>query len=125
MPILTMLELFLIWQINLNANSKLKVGKNIVEFINITHSTPQTVMVAVHTKYGIILYANDFKFDNHPIIGKKPNYERLKELGEKGVIALIVDTIYAGEAKKTPSETVAREMLKDVLLGTDNKGKAI
>src|SRR3989344_326406 len=107
----------------MNINSRIKIGKNIVEFINITHSTPQTVMVAIHTKYGIILYANDFKFDNYPILGKKPNYERLKEMNN--VIALIVDSIYAKEQKKTPSETVAREMLKDVLLGTENKDKAI
>src|SRR3989338_6253494 len=43
----------------LNANSTHNLTKNIkVEFINITHSTPQTVMVALHTKYGTIIYAN-------------------------------------------------------------------
>ncbi len=108
-----------------NINSKIKIGNNIVEFINVTHSTPQTIMAAIHTKYGTILYANDFKFDNYPVLGKKPNYERLKEIGKGKVLALIVDTIYAKEAKKTPSETVARDMLKDVLLGTENKDKAI
>lgn len=110
----------------MNVNSSLRISKKIkIEFINMTHSTPQTVMIAIHTKYGIILYANDFKFDNYPIIGKKPNYERLKELGKKGILALIVDSIYAADDKKTPSESVAREMLKDVLLGTESKGKAI
>jgi len=109
----------------LNVNSKIKVGSNIIEFINITHSTPQTVMVAIHTKYGTIVYANDFKFDNYPILGKKPNYERLKEIGKENVLALIVDSIYAGEQKKTPSEAVAKDMLKDVLLGTENKDKGI
>ena len=63
----------------LNINSHLQISQNIkIEFINITHSTPQTVLVAIHTKYGIIMYANDFKLDNHPVIGKKPDYERLK-----------------------------------------------
>lgn len=110
----------------LNVNSSLNISKNIkIEFINMTHSTPQTAMIAVHTKYGVIIYANDFKFDNNPIIGKKPNYKRLKELGKQGVLALIVDSIYASEKKKTPSESVAKEMLKDVLLGTESKGKAI
>ena len=51
----------------------LKLSEDItIEFINITHSTPQVVMVALHTKDGILIYANDFKFDNNPIIGKKP-----------------------------------------------------
>jgi len=110
----------------LACNSFFQVSKNIkVEFINITHSTPHTVMVALHTKYGIILYANDFKFDNFPTIGDKPNYKRMKELGKKGVLCLIVDSTYSRSHMKTPSESVAKEMLKDVLLGTGNKGKAI
>ncbi len=109
----------------LNANSSHKVSKNIkIEFINMTHSTPQTVMIAVHTPEGVILYANDFKFDNYPVLGKKPNYEKLKAL-KGNVKALIVDSLYADAERKTPSEKVAREMLKDVMLGTDNKGHAI
>ena len=110
----------------LNVNSTYKLSKNItVEFINMTHSTPQTVMVALHTKYGVILYANDFKFDNHPIIGKKPNYKRLKELSKKGVLCAIVDCTRAKRHVKTPSENVAREMLRDVMLGTDSKNKTV
>ncbi len=110
----------------LNVNSSLNLTKNIkVEFINMTHSTPQTVMVALHTKYGVILYANDFKFDNHPIIGKEPNYKRLKELGKEGVLCAIVDCTRAEKPVKTPSENVAKEMLRDVMLGTDSKNKAV
>ncbi len=111
----------------INAGSEFKINKDIkVEFINITHSTLQTVVVAIHTKYGIIVYANDFKLDNYPVVGKKPDYERLRKLGQsKRVIALIVDALYAGEEKKTPSEKVAREMLKDVLLGTNNHNHSI
>lgn len=111
--------------ISINANSSFKISKNItVEFINMTHSTPQTVMVALHTKYGIVLYANDFKFDNFPTLGKSPNYKRLKELGESGVSCLILDSIYSKDPIKTPSESVAREMLKEVL-SLELDGRAI
>jgi len=110
----------------LNTNSTYQISKNIkIEFVNMTHSIPQTVMVAIHTKYGIIIYANDFKFDNHPMIGKKPDYAKLKELGNKGVLCLIVDSTRANKAIKTPSEMVAKEMLRDVMLGVDSKGKAV
>jgi len=107
-------------------NSKFRVSKKItVEFINMTHSIPQTVIIAVHTPYGVLVYANDFKLDNAPTLGEKPNYKRLKKLGEKGVKILILDSLYAATPMKTPSESIAREMLKDVLLGVDSKGKAI
>jgi ribonuclease J len=112
--------------IPLSSNSFHDVTSNIkIEFIHITHSVPQTALVAIHTKYGVILYANDFKLDLHPTLGKKPNFKRLEEISKENVIALIVESTYANDAKKTPSESVAKEMLRDVLLGTENKNNLI
>jgi len=82
-------------------------------------------MIAIHTKYGTIIYANDFKLDMEPTLGKKPDFARLKKLGDSGVLALIVDSTYAYDERKMPSEAVAKQMLKDVLLGTDATGKII
>jgi ribonuclease J len=107
-------------------NSTFKVSDKItVEFVNITHSVPQTVVIVVHTPYGAVMYANDFKLDNAPVLGDKPNFKRLEEVGRKGVKALIVDSLYASTSMKTPSESIAREMLKDVLLGVNSKGKLV
>src|SRR3989344_883879 len=96
-----------------------------VEFINITHSTIQSTLMAIHTKEGVVLYANDFKLDNFPQLGKKPNYESIKRLSKEGVKVLIVESLYAAEEKKTPSEKVARSLLEDVLLGVDNENSGI
>ncbi len=108
-------------------DKKIKLTENIdLELISITHSTLQCSIVALHTKKGVLLYATDFKLDNQPVIGNKPNYKRLRELGESGKVLLcICECLYAPKEIKTPSESVAREMLKDVLLGVDNKDKAI
>ncbi len=112
--------------ISLNPGSVFKVSDNLkVEFVHITHSIPHSVMVALHTKYGVVLYATDFKLDNSPVMGKKPDYDRLKALSKKGILVSIIDALYAKDAKKTPSEQVAREMLRDVMLGVDSKGKAV
>ena len=111
----------------LDLDDTLKISENIsIELISMSHSTLQCAMVAVHTPDGIILYANDFKFDNTPVLGEKPNYKRLKELGDNNsVLLLIVECVNGLVEGKTPSERVARELLKDVLLNTDSKGKAI
>lgn len=109
--------------IALPSNKLHTIGNLTVECIHITHSTPQTVVVALHTPYGTILYANDFKLDNTPVLGKMPNYKRLQEL--KQVKVLICDCLRAQEHKKTPSEHVAREMLKEVFLGVNSDNKAI
>ncbi len=111
--------------IKLNPNSTYKLDNIDIEFIHVTHSTLQTSLVALHTKEGTILYANDFKFDNSPVIGKKPNYKRLKQIGKENVIALVVESLYAHQEGKTPSEKVARELLKDVLLSVENTENAV
>ena len=102
-------------------NSSFKIGNYKIEFINITHSTVQASLVVLHTPKGAILYANDFKFDNSPILGKKPNYERLEQLKKEGVLALVIDSLYSGTERKTPSEKIARDLLEEVMLTTNNK----
>lgn len=112
--------------ISMNLNSTYKVSDKItIEFVNITHSIPHTAIIVVHTPYGKVLYANDFKLDDTPTLGKKPNYERLQELGSEGVELLIMNCLYAHEHKKCPSEAVAKQMLKDVMLGVKSEGRAM
>lgn len=109
-----------------NINSRIKISDKITaEFINITHSTLQTTIIAVHCKYGTIVYANDFKFDNHPVLGNKPNLKRLREIGNENVLLLILDSLYADVEMKTPSEKVARELLRDVMLDTECRDSLI
>ena len=109
-----------------NINAKVKISEKLTaEFINITHSTLQTTIIAIHCKYGTIIYANDFKFDNHPVLGNKPNLKRLRELGKENVLLLILDSLYANIEMKTPSEKVARELLRDVMLDTECRDSLI
>lgn len=102
-----------------------KKRKYLAEFINITHSTPQTSILAVHTPEGVVVYANDFKLDNTPVLGSPPNYKALQRIAKEGVKVLIVDSLYSGDNRKTPSEKVARALLEEVMLTIDNKNSAI
>ncbi len=92
-----------------------------VDFINITHSTAQCLMIAIHTSKGAIIYANDFKLDDTPVMGLKPNYKRLREIAKEGVLTFVVDSLYSGSERKTPSEKVARVLLEEVLLTIQNR----
>jgi len=110
----------------LNPNSKIRISDKIsIELIHVTHSTPQASIVAVHTPYGAVVYAADFKLDNSPTLGSKPNYAALERIGKKGVAAAIINSLYAAYDGKCPSENVAKEMLKGVMLDVDSKGKAM
>ena len=92
-----------------------------VDFIHMTHSTVQCSMVAIHAPEGIILFSGDFKLDDTPVIGPTPNYKRLKEIRKEGVKVFIVNSLYSGSDKKTPSENHARELLRKTLFEIENK----
>lgn len=97
--------------------------KTILEFVNVTHSIPQTVLACLHTPEGKVVYANDFKFDPSPTLGKATKPERLKELAP--VKAMIVDSLYSRTESKMPSESVARQMMEDILYGTEMNGAIV
>ena len=106
--------------ITINAGDTYQVTEDIsIEFIRVQHSIIDSVFAAIHTPSGAILYACDFKLDRTPTIGDEPDFERLRSLGEEGVIALITESTNAGRTGKTPSEQIARDMVRDVLLGTE------
>ncbi|MBI2141166.1 RNase J family beta-CASP ribonuclease [Candidatus Woesearchaeota archaeon] len=110
----------------IDLNGRVAVSKKLqVELINTTHSTPHTATVAVHTPHGAVVYANDFKLDDTPTLGKPPNYARLQQLGKEGVLAAFVDCTNAHVDAKTPSEKVAKEMLDDVLMAQSHSGRGI
>jgi len=102
-----------------------KSGNYKIEFINMTHSTIQSTCVAVYTPEGVVLYANDYKLDNAPVFGDKPNYKRLKELSKIGIRAIIVDCLYAPDDRKTPSEKIAKGLLEDVFFSTENRNSGM
>lgn len=112
-----------------------EIGKNglQIELVRMTHSIVDSSMAVLHTKYGEVVYANDFKLDNRPVIGQPPDYKRLKEIGSgkgesgKGVAVLVAETTRAHAHTKTESESVARAILKDHItgLGNDEHGMVI
>ncbi|MBI5803106.1 RNase J family beta-CASP ribonuclease [Candidatus Pacearchaeota archaeon] len=110
-------------------NSSIKIkGKNTeytAEFVHMTHSIPHTTMVALYTNEGIVIYGNDFKLDNTPVMGNPPNYNTLRRMSKQGVKLLIADSLYCGSEQKTPSEKVARDMVGDVLSGLRGEKSSI
>ncbi|MFH1174763.1 MAG: MBL fold metallo-hydrolase RNA specificity domain-containing protein [archaeon] len=90
-----------------------KLTKNVkIELINVTHSVPDSVMIAVHTPEGTVLYCNDFKLDPTPILGKTTDTKRLKSLKVK---ACILDTLYATKKDRVPSEQDAANLVEKTL----------
>ena len=83
--------------------------------INVTHSIPHSSIIVLKTKEGNVVYINDYKLDNSPTLGEKTDYKYLKSLGKEGVKVLIMESLRAHETSRTPSEAIAKQMVKDVV----------
>ncbi|MDR2830351.1 MAG: RNase J family beta-CASP ribonuclease [Methanobrevibacter sp.] len=113
---------------SLNTGKKLKLSDKItLELVRVTHSIPQAAIAALHTPEGVIVYANDFKFDNYQKISPPPDYDRLKSLGKQGVLVLIVEStdIDRFDQVKTYSERVAKLILEDLMKKPLNEEKGM
>ena len=94
---------------------KVQLGKLTAEFIHVTHSIPDACAIAVHTPVGTIVDTGDFKFDPTPVMGGPTDERRLKQLGDKGVLALFSDTVRVETEGSTPSERVVLEKMNEVI----------
>ena len=109
-----------------NTGSSVKVTQNIkIELVHITHSIPQATLIAVHTTEGLVTYLNDYKLDNTPTMGKKPDYARMEQLAKKGIKVHIEESVRIEECERTASEYIAQIMLHDALNRAYLSGKAV
>lgn len=82
-----------------------RVGKYfVVEYLQNTHSIADSYSLAINTPSGLIIHTGDFKFDHTPVDGRKFDYQKLAEHGEKGVLCLISDSTNAEVPGFTASE---------------------
>ena len=84
-----------------------------VEFINTTHSIPDSFAIVVHSPAGIIMTTGDFKFDLTPI-GPMANIHKMAELGSKGVKLLLSDSTNALSDGFSKSESSVDIALGDI-----------
>lgn len=98
-----------------DAESVLELGCFRVEFFHVCHSIPDTVGIVVHTPIGTVVHATDYKFDQHPIDGRLTDVDKLRRLGDAGVLLLLSDSTNADSPGFTPSEQSVNETLEQVM----------
>ncbi|TYL38918.1 ribonuclease J [Natronococcus pandeyae] len=91
-----------------------------LEFVNVTHSIIQAINPVLHTPEGAVVYGLDKRMDHTPVIGDPIDMERFREIGREGVLCYIEDCTNANKKGRTPSESVAREHLRDVLYSMED-----
>ncbi len=98
----------------INQFSHLKTKYFNVEFINTTHSIPDSFAVVVHTPQGTIFETGDFKFDLTPI-GPMADLHKMAKIGKEGVKILLSDSTNALSEGFSKSESCVDETLNDII----------
>ena len=85
-----------------------------LEFINVNHSIPDAVAIAIRTNAGVIVFSGDYKVDLTPIEGEPIDLGRLAELGKEGVLAYFGDSTNSERAGYVASEKTVEATFQDV-----------
>ena len=91
---------------------KIKLPNFEVEYAYVVHNVPETAALIIRTKYGNVVHATDFRFDDGKSEFLPTDYEALRKIGEEGVSLLICDsTNITVKEEKQLSESDVRESL--------------
>ena len=110
----------------LRAGQKYTISPTLtLEFVRMQHSIIETVMPVLHTPQGAIVYSNDYKLDRTPVIGEPPDFGRLRQIGKEGVLALFAESTNVHMKGRTPSERIARDIVRDTMTSYEDDKNAI
>jgi len=88
-----------------NRQKKLSLGSDFkINFIQVTHSIPETLHLFIQTPYSNIYHGTDFKFDWTPIDGTRVEVEKIVEASRQGVLLLLSDCLRSERKGHTLSE---------------------
>jgi len=107
----------------MEAGGTMQIGERVeLEFVNVTHSIIDAINPVLHTPEGAIVYGLDKRMDHSPVIGDPIDMKRFREISREGegVLCYIEDCTNAGSKGRTPSESVARRHLKDVMYSVED-----
>ena len=104
-----------------SAGDRFKVGPFEIEAVNVTHSIPEPVALAIRTPLGTVVHTGDWKIDLTPALGKPTDEARLRAIGDEGVLALICDSTNAMREGVSPSEQDVNRSLAQIIKAAEGR----
>ena len=95
--------------------SKFTLGPFKLELVPVTHSIPESCALFIDSGRGTALHSGDWKIDRSPQMGHNIAEKRFRELGERGVDALVCDSTNVLREGVSPSEKDVAATLADII----------
>jgi ribonuclease J len=102
-------------QYALSEGQHARLGPFDVEPIAVNHSIPDAVGLVIRTPAGTVFHTGDFKFDPTPVEGRTTDNDRLRALGDEGVLVLLSDCVRVEQQGWTASESGVRQALEQLI----------
>jgi ribonuclease J len=100
---------------NMDNHERLKLGEFYIELVRITHSVPESSCIVVESPVGTIVNTGDFRLDPEPLDDMPSDVKRLKELGDKGVLALLSESTYSNVPGRQVTEHTLQGSFHDII----------
>lgn len=107
--------------IEVNSPGAKKIAPFNIQMVPMPHSIPEANLVAIRTKAGMVVHSGDWKMDDGPVIGPKPDADALAKLGEEGVAALVCDSTNVLREGWTGSESSLTQPIEDLIKSRKNR----
>ena len=96
-------------------NGSLNLDPFNIEFVTLTHSILEPNGLKINTPAGTVLHTGDWKCDPNPLIGNKIDENKLKQIGDKGVLAMICDSTNVFSMGRSGSEMDVRKNMLNIV----------
>lgn len=104
-----------VWLEEVGQGKRVSLGDFSVEFVEVTHSVPETLHLIISSPAGIFYHAADFKLDLNPVMGRPSDQKLMSEMGKKGVLCLLSDCLNAEREGFTPPEAKLSEVFQKAI----------
>jgi ribonuclease J len=94
-----------------------------IRYVPLAHSIAEANALLIETPYGKVFHTGDWKLDAAPQVGRPTADDRLKEIGESGILAMVCDSTNVFNPEPSGSEATVRGGLEEVVAAA--KGRVL
>jgi ribonuclease J len=102
-------------------DSVLDLAPFTVRFCAMSHSVPDALAIIIETPEGRVVHSGDYKFDHTPIDGRTTDVNKLAQLGQDGVLALLADSTNIESEGSTGSESQVGQAFHRIFAEADGR----
>ncbi len=107
--------------IEIDHNTTLSFQEIDITFFRTTHSIPDSIGVIFHTDQGAIVHTGDYKFDPTSVGLFGCDIDKMAQIGNKGVLCLLSDSINAEKIGYSGSEYEVGQEIRDAFYQAEGR----